>query len=289
MSSTIFLVELESNLDDVPLVEEALSALGFDPSSYSNKETGRGTTYVLGADDQDAKRICAEIQSGLADWEEIFSDSVICRSVEMAEEDWSQSWKRHFHVFKASERLVVKPSWETYDAKDGELVLALDPGMCFGTGYHGTTMACLQFMDELAMEHGTCSFLDAGCGSGILSIGARLLGYDPCDAFDNDPQCITTSRENMEIAGVEGVNLSIADLASYEGKPRKLVVANILAVVLDAYAEAVITYVERPGHLILSGILTEQYEGILSRYTALGCREIGRKTIKEWTSGCFKL
>ena len=199
MSSTIFLVELESNLDDVPLVEEALSALGFDPSSYSNKETGRGTTYVLGADDQDAKRICAEIQSGLADWEEIFSDSVICRSVEMAEEDWSQSWKRHFHVFKASERLVVKPSWETYDAKDGNWCWRWIPE-CASHGYHGTTI--LPQFDELA-EHGTCSFLDAGCGSGILSIGARLLGYDR--DVDNDPH-VTTSRENMEIAGVEGVN-----------------------------------------------------------------------------------
>ena len=93
---------------------------------------------------------------------------------------------------------------------------------------------------------------------------------------------------NMEIAGVEGVNLSIADLASYEGKPRKLVVANILAVVLDAYAEAVITYVERPASDFVRN-LDRAVRGILSRYTALGCREIGRKTIKEWTSGCFKL
>ena len=113
-----FLVELESNLDDVPLVEEALSALGFDPSSYSNKETGRGTTYVLGADDQDAKRICAEIQSGLADWEEIFSDSVIVDPLKWLRRIGLKAGSAFPRIqgVRASGR---QASWETYDAKDG--------------------------------------------------------------------------------------------------------------------------------------------------------------------------
>ena len=285
----IHVVEILSSLEDVPMLGEALAALDFNPSSYANKETGIGTTYLLADSAEQAAELRQAAIDGLKDWSEMFTKPLTIECQELAEEDWSQSWKRHFHTFRASDRIVVKPSWETYDAKPGDLVLALDPGMCFGTGYHGTTKACLQFMDELEAKQGSCSFLDAGCGSGILSIGACLLGYKPVFAFDNDPQCIPTTNENMAVAGVSGATVTVADLASYSGQKCKLVVANILAVVLDKYAETVVTYVERPGHLILSGILTEQYDDILRRYTALGCREIGRKTIKEWTSGCFEL
>lgn len=284
----IQVVEILSNLDDVPVLEEALSAMGYDPSSYADKETGIGTTYLLASDMPEAERWRDEVERGLEDWREcLTSETLEIKTAELLEEDWSTSWKKHFHTFRASDRLVIKPSWEEYESQPGDLVLALDPGMCFGTGYHGTTRACLQFMDELEAKQGPVSFLDAGCGSGILSMGARLLGYSPVKAFDNDPQCIPTTLENMALSGIDGVDLRVADLASYDGGKAKLVAANILAVVLMEHAEQVVSYVERPGHLILSGILIEQYEDIYNRFTVLGLREIGRKTINEWRSGCF--
>ncbi|MBP5640354.1 MAG: 50S ribosomal protein L11 methyltransferase [Victivallales bacterium] len=285
----IQVVEVLSNLDDVVIIEEALAALGYCPSSYSNKETQVGTTYVLAESMAQAEEWREAIETGLKDWKDCLSGSVEVRCEELLEEDWSTSWKKNFHTFRASERLVIKPSWEDYQPQPGDLVLALDPGMCFGTGYHGTTKACLQFMDELERQQGPVSFLDAGCGSGILSMGAWLLGYRPVYAFDNDPQCIPTTLENMALCGISGVDVSVADLASYNGPKAKLVAANILAVVLLANAERVVSYVERPGYLLLSGILIEQYDDILRRFTALGLKEVSRKTIDEWRSGCFRV
>lgn len=287
--SKIQVVEIISNLADVVVLEEALTGYGYSASSYSNKETGIGTTYVLASDKAEAEKWRDEIQTALVDWADCLSAPVTVQTDELLEEDWSQSWKKNFHVFRASRRLVVKPSWEDYTPAEGDLVLALDPGMCFGTGYHGTTKACLQFLDELSDSLGAVSFLDAGCGSGILSMGARLLGYSPVHAFDNDPQCIGTALENLALCGIHDVEVEEADLASFGGEKAKVVAANILAVVLMEHAERVVSYVARPGYLILSGILTEQYAGIYERYTALGLKEIGRKTINEWTSGCYSV
>ena len=283
----IQVVEVLSNLDDVVVLEEALAAMGYNPSSYANRETKIGTTYVLAESMPQAEEWRDAIEIGLADWKECLTGIVEVRCDELLEEDWSTSWKKNFHTFRASERLVIKPSWEEYQAKEGDLVLALDPGMCFGTGYHGTTKACLQFLDELERQQGPVSFLDAGCGSGILSMGAWLLGYRPVRAFDNDPQCIPTTLENMALCGITGVDVTVADLASYDGPKAKVVAANILAVVLLEYAERVVSYVEKPGYLLLSGILIEQYDDILKRFTALGLKEVSRKTIDEWRSGCF--
>ncbi len=239
----IHVVEILSSLDDVPMLGEALAALDFNPSSYASKETGIGTTYLLADSPEQAAEIRQAVIDGLKDWNDMFTKPLTIECQELAEEDWSQSWKRHFHTFRASDRIVVKPSWETYDAKQGDLVLALDPGMCFGTGYHGTTKRNKAHVPSLTQVAAPASFPLA-------------------HAFS-------------------ATSLSSPSTTTRSASPRP---TN-----LDKYAETVVTYVDRPGHLILSGILTEQYDGILQRYTALGCREIGRKTINEWTSGCFEL
>jgi len=285
----IQVVEIHSTLEDVPILEEAMAALEYDASSYADKEKKIGTTYVLAENMAQAKAWKSAIETALASWTDCLNGPISVTVNELLEEDWSQSWKKNFHTFRASNRLVVKPSWEEFTPGKDDLVLALDPGMCFGTGYHGTTKACLQFLDELEAKQGSTSFLDAGTGSGILSMGARLLGYSPVKAFDNDPQCIGTALENLALCGIHDVEVTVADLSSYTGPKASVVAANILAVVLLKYAEQVVSYVKRPGHLILSGILTEQYQEVLEKYQSLGLKEIGRKTIDEWTSGCFKV
>lgn len=276
---------------DVPILEEALAAAGLTPSSYTSRETGQGATYLLadGPDEVEALRQTAA--DALSGWDDMLQGKPVITCQTMQQEDWAESWKKYFHPFRASERLVVKPSWETYEAQAGDVILSLDPGMCFGTGHHGTTKACLQFIDELERRQGPVSFLDAGCGSGILSFGARLLGYTPVTAFDNDPQAVDTARENLALAGIHDVVLEHGALGEFQpSRPARLVAANILAVVLLAQAEAVLRLVDRSGgggHLILSGILNEQYQEVLSRYQGLGAREVSRQTIAEWTSGLF--
>ncbi len=276
---------------DVPIIEEALAAVGLTPSSYTSRATGLGATYLIADGPENAEALRQAAEDALAGWDDLLQGKPALACQTMQQEDWAESWKKYFHTFRASERLVVKPSWEAYEAQAGDVILSLDPGMCFGTGYHGTTKACLQFIDDLERSQGPVSFLDAGCGSGILSLGARLLGYAPVVAFDNDPQAVDTARENLARAGVHDVVLEHGALGEYTPpRPARLVAANILAVVLVALAEDVIKLVDRSGaggHLILSGILNEQYQEVLERFQSLGAREISRRTIAEWTSGLF--
>ena len=274
---------------DVQVLEEALAALELAPSSYASLETGMANTFLVEEDEAAARRLASQLEEYLASWKELFSSPIEIGVQEMRKEDWANSWKKNFHTFKASDRLVVKPGWEEYEAKPGEIVLPIDPGMCFGTGYHGTTRACLYFLDKLQAEHGKMSFIDAGTGSGILSIGASLLEYGPIQAFDNDPQCITTALENMERAGVSGIPVTCAPLGDFvPDKPADVVAANILAVVLIRQKEAVLSLARPGGYVILSGILAANYNEILDAFLPLGCIELERVTNEEWTSGLFR-
>jgi len=287
--SSIPTIVLETPNADVPVLEEALAALELSPSSYSSLETGRAHSYVVADSVEQANSLAEKIRGLLREfWLPMLSGEPEITVQNIRQEDWANNWKKNFHVFHASERLVVKPSWEEYQAAQGEIVLPIDPGMCFGTGYHGTTRACLQFLDELQQEHGKLSFIDAGTGSGILSLGAKLLGYDPVTAFDMDPQCITQAQENFRNASVDGIDLHCAPLGQFTPKRKAdVVAANILAVVLLQQATAVLDLIRPNGWAILSGILTEQYPDILRTFTALHCQELKRTTIGEWTSGLY--
>jgi ribosomal protein L11 methyltransferase len=163
--------------------------------------------------------------------------------------------------------------------------------MSFGTGYHGTTRACLEMIDLLSVQLPGAAFLDAGCGSGILALAAAKLGFAPVRAFDSDPQAVAIARGNLERNGVE-VTVDVADLAAYPAAPPcRVVVANILAPVLIAQAEKLVSFLDcRTGdsHLILSGILSSQYPDVRQRFQSLGGRETATRTLDEWTSGSFR-
>lgn len=287
---SIEVVAIDTPNADVPVLEEALCALELNPSSFSNLETGMATTFLIAENQKEAEKLAVSTAEYLQTWREMLSAEPQLSTKTMRQEDWANSWKKHFHTFRASDRLVVKPSWEEYTPASGDIVIPIDPGMCFGTGYHGTTMACLQYLDKLQARHGTLSFIDAGTGSGILSIGARLLGYSPIHAFDNDPQCIPTALENLKLAGFTDVEVTCAPLGEYiPEQPADVVAANILCCVLIEQVKDVIALVRPGGYLILSGILTEQYPELRNTFTANGCVELENVTIKEWTSGLFSV
>jgi len=205
----------------------------------------------------------------------------------LARSDWAESWKRFFHVEKISEHVVVRPSWEAYAAKPGERVILLDPGLSFGTGKHATTQACLRFLDRLATENAMRAVLDMGCGSGILEIGAKLLGFTDVRGFDNDPDCIRVSDENASLNGVS-IPFCLDDL-SHAYEPAGVVVANILAPVLIRFASQVAGSLATgsQARLIVSGILDEQYASVRAAYEAQGLKEIESLLIEEWRSGLF--
>ena len=239
---------------------------------------------------------------------------------EVPDEDWKLSYRRHFRTEKIARRLVTVPTWELDDFKASadpdmraRIPLVLDPGLAFGTGKHETTRACLEYIDELA-GNGAQSFLDMGCGSGILSIAAAKLGCSPVSGFDIDEDAVNASRENAALNGVkvdyrlfalgkgavtldesiEAAKGVYPDLA-LQGRdvgssatpfaPADIVVANILGPLLIAFAEEIASYAKKT--LIVSGILNELYPEVRGAFAALGFSEVSHKTIGEWTTGCL--
>ncbi len=289
----IFAVEIAVDDFTVPVLLELLSALDFPPtaiSSYEDVDAHAGTVYILGDTPEEQAAAMRQLESALPHWaSELPSPVKSVRAATIKREDWSESWKRYFHPFRASRRVVIRPSWEECQAEPGDELLAIDPGMCFGTGSHGTTMACIQYLDEIAADSGEgLSFIDAGCGSGILSMAARKLGYGRVFAFDYDPQCIAVSRENLARCGVSGVELAQGDVHDIEVPfQADVVVANILGHILLEADRHLLTMIRPGGSLVLSGILNEQFPAIASHFARLGMVELERRSIKEWTSGRF--
>ena len=186
-----------------------------------------------------------------------------------------------------SPRLVVRPPWEAVTPAPGQKVLTLDPGIAFGTGQHPTTRACLDAIDALAVEGTDRSFLDVGCGSGILSIAAALEGFRDVHGFDNDPDAVRNANENAEANGL-GALFSDGDLSvPGTAAPADVVAANVLAPVLVRFAREVGALVNPGGRLILSGILDEQYDEVRAAYAALGFTELSNRLIGEWRTGLF--
>ena len=237
---------------------------------------------------------------------------------EMPDEDWKLAYRRHFKTEQVGRRLLIVPEWELEGVlasikqannPSNRTIVHLDPGMAFGTGKHETTRACLEYIDEL----GACrSFLDMGCGSGILSIAAAKLGYGPVAGFDIDEEAVEASKENAALNGVEvdyrvfalgkgsvtldasieaakGIYPDLAlqgkanDPAAAKFQPADLVVANILGPLLIAFADEIVGYVKKD--LVISGILTELYPEVLAAFVERGFREVSRKTIGEWSTG----
>lgn len=199
---------------------------------------------------------------------------------EVPDEDWKFAYRRHFKTELVSPRILVQPEWEQV------AVIKFDPGMAFGTGKHETTKACLQFIDELAPQ---ASLLDMGCGSGILSIAAKKLGVEKVIGFDVDQDAVDSSIENAAKNGceIEFFKYGLGAKVKKELPKADIVVANILGPLLIRFVDEIVPSVK--DKLIISGILTELYPEVLAAYEAKGLKEIGRKTIGEWTTGLLAL
>lgn len=290
----VYAVEITSAPADIVILAELLETLDLPPtavSSYENVETKCGTTFILCDTPAEQASARAQVDTMLPLWQEYLNEPLReIRNTEIKREDWSESWKKYFHTFRASQRLVIKPSWEEFQAEPQDILLEIDPGMCFGTGSHGTTKGCLVYLDEIALEQNAAalSVIDAGCGSGILSIAARKLGYDNIYAFDYDPQAVKVSKENFELAGIKDIPVEEGDVHDIVPPfQADVVLANILAHILVEAREHLLTLVRPGGTLILSGILEDQYPGVKEAFAALGCREIDNRTFTPWISGKF--
>lgn len=189
---------------------------------------------------------------------------------EIFENDWANEWKKYFKPIRIGQHLVIKPSWETFDAKEDDILVEIDPGGAFGSGTHETTAMCMELLEKHVTPNTTV--FDIGCGSGILAVTAAKLGAGKIIAGDIDQAAVDTSIENAQINGVKDMTVRKGDLLSVaqaEGKA-DIVVANIIADIIISMIPDVPTSLNENGIFISSGIIDFKLDAVLEALEAGG-------------------
>ena len=290
MNDMLYCIKLVDDSENFDLAAEMLAALELESSSFEDKENKRVCHTIYAADPETAAENLALVTNAVKEWTPLGVRISAIEPFELKKEDWAEVWKKYFDVITVSETLVIKPSWLDVERKPGMAVVEIDPGMSFGTGQHATTYYCLKTIDRLAGKPGVKSMLDAGCGSGILTIAAALRGYDPVDAFDNDPDAVRIAAENLALNRIGTVSPVVGDAAVWQGRAEQydLVCANILGHLLVAFRNNIVSWVRPGGYLTLAGILSTEFDGVAAAFIELGFEELDRETLREWTSGLFR-
>ena len=205
----------------------------------------------------------------------------------MHEEDWANTWKQYYKPTKVGEKIVVKPIWEEYEAKDGELVVDLDPGMAFGTGTHETTRMCIQSLEKYVKEDS--NVFDVGCGSGILAIAAAKLGAKLAVGVDLDPVAVESSIENVGYNKLKNIEILHGNLVEVIDGKADIVVANILAEIICILTDDVKRVLKDGGVFITSGIIHDRVDMVCEKLEATGFEVMEKNRDGEWNCIVAKL
>lgn len=207
------------------------------------------------------------------------------------DEDWTREWRRGLGARRVGEHFIVTPTWIDPNAADGDIVITIDPQMAFGTGEHATTRGMLRLMENIIRDGDVV--LDVGAGSAILAIAAAKLGATDVDAVEFDPDAIENATENIERnQTVEQVNLAceMVDIPYLTARPSHydVIVANVLSGVLRPLLDAFRKSLTTDGHLLLSGILREEADGMIEASRAAGFLLKAEDREEEWWSGLLQ-
>ena len=201
----------------------------------------------------------------------------------VADQDWANDWKRYFHPIAIDEGLSIVPSWEDYEAREGEKILQLDPGMAFGSGNHATSFLCSRYLRHYVKAGD--SVIDIGCGSGILSLVAVASGAERVIAGDLDPQCIEATKNNAAKNSMEDkIDVRLGDLFQVVKEEADVVVSNIFAEVIIGMASDVYRHVKSGGIYIASGILKEKLEDVKAALAKEGFTILESETDGDWSA-----
>ncbi len=295
---------------DLSRLEETAAVMGMLDNGlmiedYSDIETNLKTVYgdlidesILNADKNHASvSIYVPEEKNYNDYvaflKERFTTLQIDAKIELIglkEEEWSTAWKKYYKPIKVGDKLVIVPMWEDYEAKYGEVVVKMDPGMAFGTGTHETTRLVAGLIERY-IKNGD-NVLDVGTGSGILSICAAKLGAKSCAAYDIDPVAVRVANENCEKNGcADIIKCKASDLLKDVEIPDggfDFAVANIVADIIIRLSSDIGACLKKEAYYITSGIIEEREEDVLNAMETAGFELV--ETVREngWCAIVFK-
>lgn len=275
-------------------IEDFLIGMGDAGVERIADQTGEATLihgyFDINQEERDTtERILSQLTDYLRELAAIFAVATpVMTTAFIEDEDWSATWKEHFKPFAIIPGLIIAPTWEEYQAGEGEQVIVMDPGMAFGTGHHATTSLSLEFVREALAGKNDRSVLDVGTGTGILGMAAALFGASRVMAIDNDPEAVSAAKENVARNRLQQImEVEITPLASLTGT-YSLVIANIVHDVLLELAPDLGRLTAAGGRLILSGILAgPQVTSIVARFAGLGFSLVRQEQKQEWATLLF--
>ena len=211
-----------------------------------------------------------------------FTDAEI-EVIGLCEEDWANSWKEFYKPFKVG-KIVIVPAWEDYEAKDGEIIVSMDPGMAFGTGTHETTRLIISLLQKYVKDGD--SLLDVGTGSGILAICGAKLGAENCRAYDIDPMSVRVANENIRESGLEDkITCAQSDLLrQVENRVGgyDIICANIVADIIIRMTPDVAPFMSEKTVLLASGIIAERCDDVVRCFEQHGFKIVERAEDNGW-------
>ncbi len=276
-------------IEDYADMEETLPAIGWvdaidEELLNKDRTSARIHIYLPGADSP--REALTFIEARLTDCGIPYR--LALETVE--DSDWADNWKKYFKPKRFGRSVVIKPTWEPYETRRGDVVIELDPGSAFGTGGHETTALCLALVEDSVAPG--CRVLDMGCGSGILSIAALCLGAGQATAVDIDAHAAETAAENAAVNGFgrdrfrsfSGDVLCDDALADAVGAGYDLLTANIVADVLIGLAAFFRNALRDGGTLLVSGIIEPRADEVAERLTEEGFTLCEHRTLNGWVA-----
>ncbi len=249
-----------------------------------------GTDVLVKAyfsDDRDGLGLSEEIRMALSEMTEYMDIKPgIVQYALRDDEEWKDTWKQYFKPFRFTEKIVIKPSWESYSPGSEDIVIELDPGMAFGTGTHETTRMCA-LLGEKYLKPGD-EILDLGCGTAILALSAVKLGAQSALAVDIDDAAVKAARQNVENNGESRkIEVRLGELHHIPRRPFDVIFINIIADIILSLKDEIAYYIGQETRILLSGIIKDRKEEVIKAYTDKGFTLLEEMNQGEWVAMVF--
>ena len=270
--------------DNVPLTEKETKGMFIDILPELPPDEGVAKVSFYLDDDDQVEEMLRRVNEGLdelAAYTELGQRTI--EASETEDKDWINNWKQYFKPERIGKYTVVKPTWEKYTPKDGELIIEIDPGMAFGTGNHATTALCINVLEDYVKPG--MDIIDVGTGSGILAVQAALLGAEKVLAMDFDPVAVKAATENVALNHLENkISVKHSDLLKAADIKGDIIIANIVADIIIRLLPDVPNYLKGDRIFISSGIIDTRRDDVLAVYEQVGIEVLEVREDKGWVA-----